>query len=317
MWQIILLIIIGFVLLIAGASTLVNGATDLARKYGVSDLIIGLTIVAFATSAPELFVNLLASSKGHSEIVLANVIGSNNFNLFIILGIAGLIYPIKVQSSTAWKEIPFSILITIAVIVLLMLSPISRTSELGRTDGILLLIAFGGFLCYLFRQMKQEEAPSSAVSSRSNWMIAAFIFGGLLGLVGGGHLVVTYSIELAQLLGISEKVIGLTIVAAGTSLPELVTSVVAALKKSADIAIGNVIGSNIFNLLLVLASSSIIRPIAYEENFLPDLLVLLGGSIFLLLAMWTGKHKTLDRWEAGLLFLFYIAFMVYSASSSM
>ena len=218
-------------------------------------MVIGLTIVAFGTSAPELVVNSIASVQGYSDIVLGNVIGSNNFNLFIILGIAGLIYPIQVQSSTAWKEIPISLMA--AVLVILFANNYFLSSNnliINRIDGGLLLLSFAAFLYYVFRQMRKEQnisTESIQQMTTSNIKIWGLVIIGLSGLILGGKLVVDNSVKIAGLLGVSEKIIGLTIVAAGTSLPELVTSVVAALKRNSDIAIGNVIGSNIFNLLIV------------------------------------------------------------------
>ena len=304
----ILFILLGFGLLIKGADWLVSGASTLAKKYGVSDLAIGLTIVAFGTSAPELIVNSVASFQGHPEIVFGNVIGSNNFNLFAILGIVGLISPIAVQSSTVWKEIPLSFFA--AVLVLLFANAwFSETALLSRADALVLIILFAGFLFYVFQQMKSEpiEVAVDPVKT-SNGKIWLLIIVGLAGLLLGGKLVVDQAVELAQSLGISERIIGLTIVAVGTSLPELVTSVVAALKKNSDLAIGNIIGSNIFNLLFILSVSGLIYPIPYELSFNREIYILIGGTLFLFVAMFTGKRKKLDRWEAALLLIGYIAY---------
>ena len=305
------LIIAGFVSLIFGANWLVDGASSLAKKHHISDLAIGLTIVAFGTSAPELVVNAIASYEGYSDIVLGNIIGSNNFNLFIILGVAGLIFPISVQSSTVWREIPISFFV--AVILLLIGNEvfISDYPQISRFDGLLLITLFALFLFYVYKQMKTEETATIALAEKSNIKIWALIFGGLVGLIIGGQLVVSNSIELATSLGISEKIIGLTIVAAGTSLPELVTSIVAALKKNSDIAIGNVVGSNVFNILLILSVSAFIKPISYNANFNLDIVILLGGTLFLFIAMFTGKRKKLDRCEAGLLLSFYLVYTIY------
>ncbi|MCR9102481.1 MAG: calcium/sodium antiporter [bacterium] len=304
-------IVLGFVLLIFGANWLVDGASTLAKKYKISDLAIGLTIVAFGTSAPELVVNVVASVNGYSDIVLGNVIGSNNFNLFIILGLAGLIFPIRVQSSTAWKEIPIALFITVLLLFLLNDFSFTGPGDTDRLDGFVLLLLFGLFFYYVFTQLKGEDQLPSTAPQKSMPAILALILGGLAGLVVGGQLVVTHSVSIAGTLGVSEKIIGLTIVAAGTSLPELVTSVVAATKKNSDIAIGNVIGSNIFNILLVLAISSLVNPIEYDPKFNTDLYILIGGTLFLLLAMLTGQRKKLDRWEAGVLFGAYLGYTIY------
>lgn len=309
-----ILIIIGFASLIYGANWLVDGASSLARKNNIPDLVIGLTIVAFGTSAPELVVNSVASFNGLSDIVFGNIIGSNNFNLFIILGIAGLIYPITVQSSTAWREIPISLIVTILLLILSNNFFINQDPEISRLDGIILFIAFIFFLYYVFTQLKQEKTEAITYEQKSNYKIWGLLIFGIAGLIIGGKLVVDNSIDIATDLGVSQKIIGLTIIAAGTSLPELVTSIVAALKKNSDIAIGNVIGSNIFNVLLILSISSFINPIKYNPNFNQDLLILIGGTVFLIIAMVTGKRKKLDRWEALLLLSFYLIYTVYLVS---
>jgi cation:H+ antiporter len=307
----ILLVVAGFVSLIFGANWLVDGASALAKKYKVSDLVIGLTIVAFGTSAPELVVNSIASVKGYSDIVLGNILGSNNFNLFIILGLSGLILPIKVQSSTAWKEIPISLFVSVLLLFMLNDFVFTGTSYSSRLDGLILLVLFLLFLFYVFNQMKNDPQTVTTENQKSAVKIWGLIIIGLGGLILGGQLVVVNSVEIANTLGVSEKIIGLTIVAAGTSLPELVTSIVAATKKNSDIAIGNVIGSNIFNILLILSISSLIRPIEYNPKFNLDLLILIGGTIFLFTSMLTGQRKRLDRWEAGILFGFYIIYTTY------
>jgi cation:H+ antiporter len=307
-----LIIILGFVLLIKGADWMVTGAAALAKKYKVSDLAIGLTIVAFGTSAPELVVNSVASFEGHSDIVFGNVIGSNNFNLFMILGIVGLIFPIAVQSTTVWKEIPISF---IAIIVLFFLT--NGVGGMGgnilsRIDGLILFILFLSFLYYVKSQLKSDDTdvdlPHEQLSTAKIW---GFIILGLVGLVVGGKLVVDNAIIIATDLGVSQKIIGLTIIAAGTSLPELVTSVVAAFKKNSDIAMGNIIGSNIFNIFLILSVSSFVNPISYNLAFNTDLFLLAGGTIFLFIAMFTGEKKKLDRWEAGVLLITFIVYTSY------
>lgn len=309
----ILLLLLGFILLIKSADWLVDGAAALAKKYNVSDLAIGLTIVAFGTSAPELVVNTIAAFQAHHDIVFGNVIGSNNFNLFIILGIAGIITPMVVQSSTVWKEIPLSL---IAALVLLNLANdfwAANSNILSRIDGIILIVLFGVFLLYVYKNMRSNNVviQDSAHKPLPPLKIWGLIIIGLVGLVIGGQLVVKNAVHLATALGISEKIIGLTIVALGTSLPELATSVVAATKKNNDIAVGNIIGSNIFNIFLILGVSSLIRPIEYNINFNLDLGILVLGTIFLFTAMFTGRKRKLDRWEAGLLLAVYIGYTVW------
>jgi cation:H+ antiporter len=315
MFVTIILIITGFASLIFGANWLVDGASSLAKKNNISDLVIGLTIVAFGTSAPELVVNSVASFNGLSDIVFGNIIGSNNFNLFIILGIAGLIYPITVQSSTAWREIPISLIAAILLFVLANDFFIKQNAEISRFDGIILLISFLCFLYYVFNQLKQEKAEVLTSEKKSIYKIWGLIIFGIAGLIIGGKLVVDNSINIATKLGVSQKVIGLTIIAAGTSLPELVTSIVAAIKKNSDIAIGNVIGSNIFNILLILSISTFINPVKYNPNFNQDLLILIGGTVFLIIAMFTGKRKKLDRWEALILLSSFLIYTTYLVSN--
>jgi cation:H+ antiporter len=306
------LLVVGLVLLVKGADWLVDGASVLAKKNNISDLAIGLTIVAFGTSAPELVVNAVAASGNYPDIVFGNVIGSNNFNLFAILGIAGLITPLAVQSSTVWKEIPFSLLAAIAFFFLANNYFLSDPTHLSRYDGFILLALFAAFLYYVATQLKAdpfvEGVENKDYSKLKIWFL---ILIGLGGLVGGGKLVVDNAVSIAQTLGVSEKIIGLTIIAAGTSLPELATSVVAAMKKNADIAIGNIIGSNIFNLLLVLGVSALVRPLDYNQTFNTDIYLLSAGTIFLFLAMFIGKKQRLDRWQAALMLVIFISYTTY------
>lgn len=307
----LLLLVLGLFLLIKGANWLIDGASSLARKYQVSDLAIGLTIVAFGTSAPELVVNAFASYENHQDLVFGNVIGSNNFNLFIILGIAGLITPLIVQSSTAKKEIPISFF---ALLVMYVLTNdfILETQTLSRIDGMILILFFILFLYYVYRNLKTDTTSVSiAPNSYSTGKLALLIIAGLAGLVVGGKLMVDNAVVIAASLGVSEKIIGLTIIAAGTSLPELATTVIAAIKKNNDIAVGNIIGSNIFNIFFILGVSALIRPIPYNTVFNTDIYLLAIGTVFLLLAMYTGQKKRLDRWEAGILLVVYLSYIVY------
>jgi len=330
----IVLILAGMVLLIKGGDMLVDGASSLARRFQVSELAIGLTIVAFGTSAPELVVSLSAAVGAHPEIALGNVLGSNNFNLFIILGVTGIVMPVALQKNTVRIEIPFSLLAAGILFILANLafpfgeaSPsavgiavtgiadnaLAETGLLSRFDGALLLLFFVLFLFYVFKGMK-KEAPADGAPQAVSLSLAkslVFIVLGLGFLVLGGNLVVDSAVALAQALGISEKVIGLTIVAVGTSLPELVTSITAILKKSPDLAVGNIIGSNIFNIFLILGASAAARPMEYSPVFNRDIYVLIAGTLLLLLAMRTGTKRTLDRWEAAILVFLYIGYVIY------
>ncbi len=311
----ILMLVIGLVLLVMGGDWLVSGASSVARKYGISELVIGLTVVAFGTSAPELVVSVLAAVNEHPEIALGNVIGSNNFNLFVILGITGIIAPLSVQVSTIRKEIPISL--GAAVLLLLLANEFfmkGQALSIGRWDALVFLVCFILFLFYVFKSMKRTdvEVDAEGVAMKTGMAVLA-ILGGLAALILGGRWVVNSAVDLARMFHVSEKVIGLTIVAMGTSLPELVTSLVAIRKKSADMAIGNVIGSNIFNIFLILGVSAMIRPMDFSTAFNHDLLLLLAGTVLLLVAMFTGGKRRLDRWEAFVLLAVYVAYLVYVA----
>ena len=308
----IFFIVAGFVFLIKGADWLVGGASGLAKKHNVSDLVIGLTIVAFGTSAPELVVNLIASVDKHSDIVFGNIIGSNNFNLFFILGTVALIFPVTVQRSMIRKEIPFSLVITVLVLVLSNAVLGQKENVLSRFEGMALLILFAAFIYYTFRQSAVDnDVEKIEMKQMTTLKIWALIVIGLSLLVAGGRMVVTGAENIALDLGISEKIIALTIVAAGTSLPELVTSVVAASKKNSDIAIGNVIGSNIFNLLFILPVSAVIHPVSYATTFNREMLLLIGGTIIVILYMFAGKRYKVDRWEGALLLGVFLAYTIF------
>jgi len=307
----ILLLVLGLALLIFSAEWLVGGATTLARRFRISDLTIGLTVVAFGTSAPELVVNLFASTTAHQDIVFGNILGSNNFNLFIILGIAGLVLPLRVHVSTVWKEIPMS-LIALIVFFLMVNIPSGGERILGRIDGLILLAMFVLFQYYVYRQIKNYEPEHEEHKIHGNiYKILAFIIVGLAGLVIGGKLAVANAVIIAKAMGVSEKVIGLTIIAAGTSLPELATSLVAAYRKNADIAVGNIVGSNIFNILLIGGMVSVVKPVAYNPVFNIDFYILAAGTVLLFITMFTSQKHKLDRWEAALLLILYIAYTTW------
>lgn len=311
----ILFIILGFLLLIKGADWFVEGASSLAKKFRVSELAIGLTVVAFGTSAPELVVNIFSANSKNYDLVYGNILGSNNFNLFIILGIAGVISPLSIQSNVAWRQIPFSFLAALLLYFLINNFFLTDTNTFGlsRFDGVILLVFFLAFLIYIFRQLKAEETITKQENEVqiTGFKMAFFILAGLAGLIIGGKLVVNNAVVLANMLKISEKIIGLTIIAAGTSLPELATTVIAAIKKKNDIAVGNIIGSNIFNILLILSVSSLVKPLPFNSAFNTDIFILLGGTLFLYIAMFTGNYKKLDRWEAGLLLITYLVYWMY------
>lgn len=312
-WTIVFLFV-GFAVLIKGADFLVNGASSLAKKMNISNLAIGLTVVAFGTSAPELIVSLLSAVNGKADASFGNVIGSNNFNTLFILGIAGLIYPLVVQRSTIKYEVPLSILAVLILYVLVNDSILwgSEKNMLSRLDSIVLLVFFGGFMLYVVRTMKSNsDLDQGEVKIFNTWLSVGMALLGLCMLVGGGKLVVDNAIEIAQHFGMSEKLIGLTILAAGTSLPELVTSCVAAYRKNTDIAIGNVIGSNIFNIFFILGITGTITPLDYSTAMNFDLKILVISTLVLMVFMFTINTRKLDRWEAVILLLGYITYTAY------
>jgi cation:H+ antiporter len=315
MWLNILLLVVGFAILIKGADYLVSGASSLAKKYGISELAIGLTVVAFGTSMPEFIVSTIASFSGSNDVAFGNVIGSNNFNILFILGVCGLIYPLTCQLNTTWKEIPLSMLAAVVLFILVNDKMIfgAEIDILSRWESIILLIFFIGFLLYIWRSMKVEEgaAQNDQTKVYPPLQTTLMIIGGLVALIIGGTLVVNNSIDIANAMGISQKLIGLTIVAAGTSLPELATSAVAAYKKNSDIAVGNIVGSNIFNIFFILGLSGVINPITYNSAMNFDLYVLFGATIILFGAMFTGKQHKLDRWEAAIYLVAYFAYVAY------
>jgi cation:H+ antiporter len=311
------LIILGFILLIKGADFMVTGASSFAKKFNVSEIAIGLTIVAMGTSAPELVVNLVSGSQGLDDVVFGNLIGSNIFNLFFILGVAGVIRPLVVQSETVWKEIPFGMALVIVLFILVndVFFFGSEQNSAGLIDGFILLLLFVAFIYYVFYNVKNKDIVIDATAKETpiynHWVTLLMILGGITGLVIGGKLVVDNAVEIARSFELSEKLIGLTILAAGTSLPELATSAVAAYRHRADIAIGNVIGSNIFNLTFILGINSVVTPLNFNTEMNFDFFVLIGGSIMLFIFMFTLKSKKLDRWEAILYLVTFIAYLSY------
>jgi cation:H+ antiporter len=312
LWDIILMLV-GFTFVIKGADLLVGGAGALAKKLSVSDLVVGLTIVAFGTSLPEFAVNIFASIKGNTDIAIGNILGSNIANILLILGISGMIYPLIVTKGTVWKEIPLSLLAAVLLGVLAndILIDGAQRSALSRIDGLVLLSFFIIFLYYSFSismRIEGQEAlfPAKKYSIRK---ISYMIVTGLLALIFGGKFVVDGAVELSTALGISQSTIGLTIVAVGTSLPELATSAVAAYKKNPEIALGNVVGSNIFNIFFILGISSLIRPLGFGEKSNLDIGVLVFSNVLFFIFMFTGKKHKLDRWEAVLFLAIYAAYV--------
>lgn len=309
-----LLFFVGFLLLIKGADLLVDGASSLAQRLGISALVIGLTIVSFGTSAPELVVNILASLHGNTDIAIGNIYGSNIVNIFLILGISAMIYPLRVGRGTVWKEIPFALL---AVIVVGLLSHDALidalpTSTLSRVDGFVLMSFFVIFLYYIYGISKHaSKTDDDAVPSFSVIRSISMVIIGIVGLVIGGKWIVDGAVAFATNLGVSEALIGLTVVAIGTSLPELATSAVAAYKKNVDIAVGNIVGSNIFNIFWILGVSAVISPLPFNTLLDVDFVVMLVATVLLLVALFVGKRHIIERWQGALFILIYIAYVLY------
>jgi cation:H+ antiporter len=313
-----ILLIIGIVLLVKSADYIVEGSAALAKKFGISTLVIGLTVVAFGTSFPELVVNLVAAFKGNGDIAFGNIIGSSMSNTLLILGIVSLISVLSVSKSTIYKEIPYSFF---AVLVLLLFSfeifnANSESAILSRFEGFILLILFGFFMYYIFRLIKSDkklkkELEVDDVKSHSKLIIFVMIFGGLVGLYFGGEFTVNSAVSIAKNFGMSDFLISATIIAIGTSLPELVTSIVAGFKNKLDLAVGNIIGSNIFNVLWILGLTALIKPVTFPDFIRIDLIILLFCTFLLFLFMFIGKKKQLDKYEGITFILLYISYIVY------
>lgn len=310
----ILLIIGGFYVLIKGADYLVGGASSLARRLGVPALVVGLTVVAFGTSAPELFVNVIAALNGSTDIAIGNVLGSNLANILLILGITAIIAPLTLKSSTVWKEIPFSLLAAGILVVLgadVFLEG-AVGGSLGRIDGIVLWGFFFIFLVYTFGIREPGEQPEEKIEQMPLFKTIISIVGGFVALAIGGQFVVTGASSIAFSLGISENLIALTIVAIGTSLPELVSSIVAARKGHQDIAIGNVVGSNIFNILFVLSTTAVIAPLPFSAVNMTDAFVVVTATLMMFFLLFVGKRQSLHRFEGSIFILMYIGFLIFA-----
>lgn len=316
----ILLFLLGIVLIIVGANYLTEGASTLARRMGLSPLVVGLTIVAFGTSAPELIVSLMSALKGNADIAIGNVIGSNIFNILAIGGVTALVAPITITQSTIRREIPLMLLSFLVLFFLSYDTIFAGTSGvteniLSRGEGLTLLGFFLIFLTYTFAIAKDApddpHADHTPIRSYPLWLLVLFILGGLAALIYGGDLFVSSASSIARTFGMSESFIGLTIVAAGTSLPELATSVAAALKKQPEIAVGNIVGSNIFNIFLILGVSSTISPIRIGRVTALDFLVMIVAGLMLYIFAVLFGQRVVKRSEGAILALSFIAYTVY------
>ena len=312
------LLIVGFVVLILGADWLVSGASGLAKRLNVPDLVIGLTVVAFGTSAPELMVNLMAAFNNESEIALTNILGSNTINTFIILGISALIYPIKSQKSSRRYEIPLSLFAGLIILVMgtECFGLCGGDAIISRLDGVVLLLIFSLFMYYTLKMAKNNtENQEEGFLPMKIWKSVLLIAVGLVALVVGGKVIVINAVSIAQAFGVSQAVIGVTVVALGTSLPELATSAIAAFKKNPDLAIGNVIGSNIFNVFFVLGISAVIRPLPSYSNLWIDASLAALGSLLLLIFVSTNRHKELKRWQGAFFLVCYGVYLIWLLTS--
>ncbi|MBD5187020.1 MAG: calcium/sodium antiporter [Bacteroidales bacterium] len=316
----IIYLIIGLALILVGANILTDGASALAKKWGMSDLIVGLTIVAFGTSAPELVISIMSAAEGNSGIAIGNVVGSNIFNICAIIGITALVTPVKVSKGIMRTDIPLVILSALVLLVMgnNILLDGAQANILTRTNGIILLLFFAIFMYHTFNAAKNptlnesdDDVDKSPVKEMPLLKSIIWIVGGLAGLIFGGDLFVDGASGIASAMGVSDAVIGLTIVAIGTSLPELATSVTAALKGKTAIALGNVIGSNIFNIFLVLGCSATVSPLLFGSVGNVDLLVLTITSLLFWIFGYVYKERTITRIEGGLLLACYVAYMTY------
>lgn len=310
------LFIIGFFMLIKGAGLLVDGSSSIAKRLKISNIVIGLTIVAFGTSTPEFIINIFASANGNTEIAIGNILGSNIANILLILGVSAIIYPLATKNNTVWKEIPFMLLATIILGILVNDMRIDNNifSGLTRIDGLVLLAFFIVFLYYTFGISKatgDQATEGEEIKELSYLKSSIFIIGGLLGLMIGGKWIVDGAVKIAELFHVSQSLIGLTVVAIGTSLPELATSAMAAYKKQTDIAIGNVVGSNIFNIFWVLGFSALIRPLPFSTKNDIDVAMTIFSSALLFLILFIGKKHIIEKWQGIVLVLVYVAYLIY------
>ena len=305
-----LFLVVGLALLVKGADWLVDGASKLAKRLGVTDLVIGLTIVAFGTSMPEFVVNMVSVADGATDLAITNILGSNIINTLVILGCSALVCPLVAQRSTVRLDIPLNIVAGVLVLVFVFISSPMEPKGLSRVEGLALLVVFAAFLVYTFYTAKADATTTTESTSFPLWKCVVLILAGLVGLVVGGEMIVKSAVAIARYCGVAESVIGLTIVALGTSLPELATSVVAAFKHNNDIAIGNVVGSNIFNVFFILGTSAIIKHLPVYPGIEIDaaLVAVSALAVWLLLC---NKNRSINRWGGALLLVLYAGYLTY------
>lgn len=312
----ILLLIVGLGLILAGANFLTDGSAALAQRFRVPEFIIGLTVVAVGTSTPELVVSVLSAIGGQSDVAIGNVVGSNIFNVFVILGVCALIRPVPLTAGNIRRDIPFGVLVSLLLLALAQDSLLCKgaADRIGRLDGAAMLALYILLMWYTIRKTKRPEATAPTEGSKAPmaaWLTAVMIVGGLAGLVFGGEMFLRSATSIARSLGVSESVIAITLVAGGTSLPELASSLVSLFKGKAEMALGNVIGSNIANILLILGLSATIHPLSMGGITVWDLLMVLLSSVVVFLAAFTFKRKAIDRWEGALFVAIYAVYIWY------
>lgn len=306
----ILLLLVGLGLVVLGADWLVNGASSIARRAGISEFVIGLTIVGFGTSCPELVVSLSGAIEGNSDISVGNVVGSNIFNVLFILGLTAMVLPVGMTDKNRRIDIPITLGVTILLVILGITGSMSGP-VISRWEGVLMLLVFSAYLFYCFKSDSKDEFSETQQATLSITKSIALTLTGLAGLIFGGDLFVDSATALARQIGVSDKFIAVTILAGGTSLPELATSLVAAIKGKEQLALGNILGSNVFNAMLILGLSSVITPLSFASMTIVDIITLVLSAILLLIWAYTGRKNRIDRREGAAMLLCYVAYNVF------
>lgn len=306
----ILLLLVGLGLVVLGADWLVNGASSIARRAGISEFVIGLTIVGFGTSCPELVVSLSGAIEGNSDITVGNVVGSNIFNVLFILGLTAIVLPVGMTDNNRRIDIPITLGVTILLIILGITGSMSGPG-ISRWEGVLMLLVFSAYLFYCFKSDSKDEFSETQQATLSITKSIALTLSGLAGLIFGGDLFVDSATALARQIGVSDKFIAVTILAGGTSLPELATSLVAAIKGKEQLALGNILGSNVFNAMMILGLSSVITPLSFASMTIVDIITLVLSAVLLLIWAYTGRKNRIDRREGAAMLLCYVAYNVF------
>ena len=306
----ILLLLVGLGLVVLGADWLVNGASSIARRAGISEFVIGLTIVGFGTSCPELVVSLSGAIEGNSDISVGNVVGSNIFNVLFILGLTAMVLPVGMTDKNRRIDIPITLGVTILLVILGITGSMSGP-VISRWEGVLMLLVFSAYLFYCFKSDSKDEFSETQQATLSITKSIALTITGLAGLIFGGDLFVDSATALARQIGVSDKFIAVTILAGGTSLPELATSLVAAIKGKEQLALGNILGSNVFNAMMILGLSSVITPLSFASMTIVDIITLVLSAVLLLIWAYTGRKNRIDRREGAAMLLCYVAYNVF------